>query len=95
MPLKPGASRATISANIRKLRREGYPQKRAVAAALNNARRTGRGRMPSYLRRRRRNPVTRGDQVNYWVGFGILLVGAVAIWGWKNMGSKAQAQALQ
>lgn len=49
-PLKRGASRATISYNIRKLRHEGYPQKRAVAAALNNARRTARGPLPKYLR---------------------------------------------
>jgi hypothetical protein len=40
-PLKPGRSRAVISYNIRKLRHEGYPQKRAVAAALNNARKYG------------------------------------------------------
>jgi hypothetical protein len=49
-PLKRGASRATISYNIRKLRHEGYPQNRAVAAALNNARRTARGPLPKYLR---------------------------------------------
>ena len=37
-PLKRGHSRKTVSANIRKLVREGYPQKRAVAAALNFSR---------------------------------------------------------
>jgi hypothetical protein len=43
MPLKRGCSRETISSNVRKLVREGMPQKQAVAASLSNARRTGRG----------------------------------------------------
>ena len=41
MPLKRGSSRKTISDNIRKLRREGYPQQQAVAIAMEQARRTG------------------------------------------------------
>jgi hypothetical protein len=51
-PLKSGASRATISANIRKLHREhpDWAHNRVVAAALNNARRTHRGMLPAYLR---------------------------------------------
>lgn len=36
-PLKRGSSRATISANIAKLRHEGYPQKQAIAIALKKA----------------------------------------------------------
>lgn len=39
MPLRKGSSQATISANIRELRKAGYPEKQAVAIAMDKARR--------------------------------------------------------
>ncbi len=41
MPLKKGSSKATISSNISEMRHSGYPEKVAVAASFNQARKSG------------------------------------------------------
>ena len=41
MPLKKGSSKKTISKNISEMVRSGYPQRQAVAASLDTARKSG------------------------------------------------------
>lgn len=42
MPLKKGSSRKVVSQNIKEMVAAGHPQKQAVAAALRNARQSGK-----------------------------------------------------
>ena len=44
MPLKKGSSRKTQSENISKMRREGYPEKQAVAISYRVKRKAQRGK---------------------------------------------------
>lgn len=41
MPLKKGSSQKVVSQNIREMVHAGHPQKQAVAAAMDQARRSG------------------------------------------------------
>lgn len=41
MPLKKGKGKKTISKNIKEMMDSGYPQKQAIAASLNQARKSG------------------------------------------------------
>ena len=53
MPLKRGSDRGTVSSNISEMVRAGHPQRQAVAAALNEARRSRRRGHGSRKRRAR------------------------------------------
>ena len=44
MPLKKGTGKAVVSENIKEMRRAGYPQKRAVAAAMRQAGKSPKGK---------------------------------------------------
>lgn len=41
MPLKKGKSKATIGYNIKEMQESGHPKNQAIAAALNQARKSG------------------------------------------------------
>jgi hypothetical protein len=50
MPLKKGRGKKAVSSNVKTLRKEGYPQRQAVAIALNTA---GKSRRKKTSRKKR------------------------------------------
>lgn len=78
MPLLKGSSRKTISKNISKLRREGYPQRQSVAIALRTA---GVPRKKN-MKKRRKNPVPKMLQnpLVWILGGGVVAAVGYAVW---------------
>lgn len=83
-PLKRGCSRDTVSGNIRKMLHEGYPQRQAVAAALNTARRSGCA-IPAP--KRRRNPGVNNPYYKWYV-----VAGNQILSGWEYRNDALDAQ---
>jgi hypothetical protein len=75
MPLRRGKSRSVISSNIRTMRREGYPQRVAVAAALRKAGVKKKNPLPRWAQ----NPLL-------WI-----LGGGAAAWGGYMLWTRSQA----
>jgi hypothetical protein len=83
MPLLRGKSQKTISANIRTLRHEGYPQKQAVAIALSKS----RGGKPRP--RARENPIS-STLMAFGAGLGLVGIAAAA-WAFSRPAATAAA----
>ena len=60
MPLRKGKSRETVSQNVSEMMHSGYPQKQAVAASLDTARRSG-AKIPKKRRGRSKKPAAQSD----------------------------------
>lgn len=52
MPLKKGSSRETVSENVSEMVQSGYPKDQAVAASLDNARRSKRKHKGRHARKK-------------------------------------------
>ncbi len=52
MPLKKGTSRKTIGKNIKEMEGSGHPKKQAIAASLNEARKSG-AKIPKPTKKRK------------------------------------------
>ncbi len=54
MPLKKGKGKKVVSENIHEMMKSGYPQKQAVAASLETARRSkGKGKMKGKCKKKK------------------------------------------
>lgn len=51
MPLKKGNSEEVISSNIKEMEKSGHPKNQSIAAALNEARKTGKKILKNKVRR--------------------------------------------
>lgn len=67
MPLKSGKSKETIGSNIKEMEASGHPQKQAVAASLNEARKSG-ANIPKHKRHQQVFEEIRDKMINHLHG---------------------------